>query len=486
MITPKQKQVLNFIHTYSKKKEYGPSLNEIKKHLRLSSVSTAHFHVTKLRDLGYLTKEENKPRSIEAFGYEAMLKIPLLGTIAAGQPIEAIQNSETIAVPKSKIPPSSEVYALRVVGNSMIGENINDGDVILVRQQTTAENGQKVVALIENHEVTLKKFYKERGYVRLQPANKAMEPLIFRNGRDISIQGVVLDVIRDSGFIIPLEVRQQKIDAGVKLTATKPYFEKPGFKLYQENCLTLLSRFPQNSVDMIFADPPYNLSNGGITVHAGRMVSVNKGSWDKSKGFKDDYEFHYKWMEACRRVLKPHGTLWVSGTYHSIYQCGHALQALGYHILNDIAWFKPNASPNLSCRYFTASHETLIWARKERKAKHTFNYDSMKNGNWPEDQLKKPGLQMRSVWAMGTPKPIEKKFGKHPTQKPEDLLKRIVLASTNKNDLVIDPFTGSSTTGIAAYLYGRKFIGIDTEPRFLELSIKRFTELVRNLNSKLI
>jgi len=264
----------------------------------------------------------------------------------------------------------------------------------------------------------------------------------------------------------------------------KPYYDNPKFKLYQANCLELLAELPENSVDMIFADPPYNLSNGGITVHAGRMVSVNKGDWDKSKGFKDDYDFHYKWMEACRRVLKPHGTLWVSGTYHSIYQCGHALQSLGYHILNDIAWFKPNASPNLSCRYFTASHETLIWARKDKKAKHIFNYDLMKNGNWPEDQLKKPGLQMRSVWAMGTPKTFEKKFGKHPTQKPEDLLKRIVLASTNKGDLILDPFTGSSTTGIAAYLLGRHFIGVDTEPKYLDVSIKRFEELDHNLKNK--
>ena len=264
----------------------------------------------------------------------------------------------------------------------------------------------------------------------------------------------------------------------------KPYYEKPKFKLYKANCLDILAELPENSVDMIFADPPYNLSNGGISVHAGRMVSVNKGDWDKSKGFKDDYEFHYKWLDACRRVLKPHGTLWVSGTYHSIYQCGHALQSLGYHILNDIAWFKPNASPNLSCRYFTASHETLIWARKDKMSKHTFNYDLMKNGNWPEDQLKKPGLQMRSVWSMGTPKPIEKKFGKHPTQKPEAVLKRIILASTNKGDLILDPFTGSSTTGVAAYLLGRNFIGIDTESKYLDVSIKRFEELDRNLKNK--
>jgi site-specific DNA-methyltransferase (adenine-specific) len=271
-----------------------------------------------------------------------------------------------------------------------------------------------------------------------------------------------------------MTVAERKILA---IVVKKPYFLKDNFVLYHGDSLIVLSQLPENSIDMIFADPPYNLSNGGFSVHAGRMVSVNKGIWDVSRGFENDYEFHYRWLEACRRVLKPHGTLWVSGTYHSIYQCGYALQSLGYHILNDISWFKPNASPNLSCRFFTASHETLIWARKDKKAKHTFNYDLMKEGNWPEDQLKKPGLQMRSVWSMGTPRPEEKKYGKHPTQKPLDLLKRIVLSSTNKGDVVLDPFTGSSTTGLAAAMHERKFIGIDMEKDYLELSKKRFVNL---------
>ncbi len=264
-----------------------------------------------------------------------------------------------------------------------------------------------------------------------------------------------------------------------------PYFHEGNFVLYNADCLKLMEQLPENSIDMIFADPPYNLSNGGFSVHAGKRVSVNKGEWDKSRGFSGDYEFHYKWLEACKRVLKPQGTLWVSGTYHSIYQCGHALQSLGYHILNDISWFKPNASPNLSCRFFTASHETLIWARKDKKAKHTFNYAEVCKYDWGDDFLKKPNKQMRSVWAIGTPKPEEKKFGKHPTQKPLDLLKRIVLASTKKDDIVLDPFTGSSTTGLAAILHGRKFLGIDTEKEYLDMSIKRFEELDKNMRSKI-
>jgi len=269
-------------------------------------------------------------------------------------------------------------------------------------------------------------------------------------------------------------VAERKI---LSIVADRPYFIKDNFVLYHGDSINILNQLAENSIDMIFADPPYNLSNGGFSVHAGRMVSVNKGYWDVSRGFQDDYAFHYRWLEACKRVLKPHGTLWVSGTYHSIYQCGHALQSLGYHILNDISWFKPNASPNLSCRFFTASHETIIWARKDKKAKHIFNYNIMKDGNWPEDKLKKPNLQMRSVWSLGTPKPEEKKYGKHPTQKPLDLLNRIVLASTNKGDVILDPFAGSSTTGIAAAINDRKFVGIDLEKKYLELSKKRFYDV---------
>lgn len=266
----------------------------------------------------------------------------------------------------------------------------------------------------------------------------------------------------------------------------KSYFSKGNFVLYNANCLKILEQLPENSVDMIFADPPYLLSNGGFTVHAGKMVSVNKGQWDVSNGLKKDWEFHLEWIKACHRVLKPGGTIWISGTYHSIFQCGFALQVNKFHILNDISWFKPNASPNLSCRFFTASHETLIWARKDKKGKHKFNYSLMKEGNWPEDFLKKPYKQMRSVWSINTPKPSEKKFGKHPTQKPIDLLVRIVVASTDKGDLVLDPFTGSSTTGLAAYLNGRKFIGIDLEKKYLDLSKKRLEDLEGNSKNKML
>lgn len=248
---------------------------------------------------------------------------------------------------------------------------------------------------------------------------------------------------------------------------------KKNYRLYLADCLEKLKEIPENTFDMVFADPPYMLSNGGISCQNGRVVSVNKGKWDKSQGFEKDFEFHKNWLEQCRRVLKPNGTLWVSGTYHSIYSCGFALQLLGFHILNDISWFKPNASPNLSCRYFTASHETLIWARKDKKSKHTFNYEDMKCGNFSKDFIKKPNTQMRSVWAIGTTTPSEKTFGKHPTQKPTDLLERIILASTNPGDLILDPFMGGGTTGVAAIKLGRKFVGIEIDESFVVLAEKR-------------
>jgi len=231
---------------------------------------------------------------------------------------------------------------------------------------------------------------------------------------------------------------------------------------------------------MIFADPPYNLSNGGTSVHAGKRVSVDKGDWDKSSGPKGDFDFHYRWISACKRVLRKDGTIWISGTYHSIYACGYALQLQDFRLLNDVAWFKPNAAPNLGCRMFTASHETLLWASKSKKSKHTFNYQDMKYGSFPSDFVKKEGKQMRSLWSITTPKRDEKTFGKHPTQKPESLLDRIILASTKPGDLVLDPFSGSATTGVSALSFGRKYIGIDSNEEYIQnLAIPRLQNVKR-------
>jgi site-specific DNA-methyltransferase (adenine-specific) len=258
----------------------------------------------------------------------------------------------------------------------------------------------------------------------------------------------------------------------------RPYFASENAVLFNCDCLEVLARIQENSIDMIFADPPYLLSNNGCTCQNGRMVNVNKGKWDKSKGFEEDLKFHDTWINACRRVLKPEGTIWISGTYHSIYQCGYILQKNDFHILNDIAWFKPNAPPNLSCRFFTASHETIIWARKEKKAKHTFNYENMKNGKFSGDKLKKENAQMRSVWSIPAPKRNEKELGKHPAQKPLDLLMRIVIASTNEGDIILDPFNGGGTTGVASSITGnRYYVGIEIDINYCKLTKDKLLDI---------
>jgi site-specific DNA-methyltransferase (adenine-specific) len=241
--------------------------------------------------------------------------------------------------------------------------------------------------------------------------------------------------------------------------------DKHHIKIYQGDCLEILAAFPEGSVDLIFADPPYFLSNDGITCHAGRMVSVNKGQWDRSRGVEDNHKFNLAWLKGCQRVLKPNGTIWVSGTAHVIHSVGFAMQQLGYKLLNDISWVKPNPPPNLSCRYFTHATETIIWAAKNRKSRHTFHYKLMRE--------LAGGKQMKSVWQIPPPEPWEKRFGKHPTQKPLALLERILLASSNQGDLVLDPFLGSGTTALACLFRRRFFHGIETERSFVMLAVRR-------------
>ncbi len=222
---------------------------------------------------------------------------------------------------------------------------------------------------------------------------------------------------------------------------------------------------------MIFADPPYFLSNGGITCQSGRMVKVDKGEWDKSKGAERNHEFNLEWLRRCQRVLKPNGSLWVTGTQHVIFSVGYAMQQLGFKILNEITWEKPNPPPNLSCRYFTHSTETVIWAARSAKARHTFNYRVMRQLNG--------GKQMKTVWKIKAPGAAEKKFGKHPTQKPVELVERCLLASSNPGDLVLDPFVGAGTSAVAALKTGRKCIGIDLDPASIQLGLKRVRQALQ-------
>lgn len=263
--------------------------------------------------------------------------------------------------------------------------------------------------------------------------------------------------------------RQAKGPSPGRTALPEPVFHDPKhhITIYQGDCLELLPALPEGSVDVIFTDPPYFLSNDGITCHAGRMVSVNKGQWDRSRGAEENHTFNRMWLAACQRVLKPNGTIWVSGTSHVIHSVGFSMQQLGFKLLNDITWVKPNPPPNLSCRYFTHATETIIWAAKSRKSRHTFHYKLM-------HELA-GGRQMKSVWEIPPPEPEEKRFGKHPTQKPLALLERILRASSNEGDLVLDPFMGSGTTAVAALRLRRRVCGIEFDMGFLMLALARTT-----------
>src|SRR3989339_295 len=495
MITKRQKQTLDFITDYQGKRGYAPSLDEIRKKLKLSSVSTAHFHVSKLRDLVYLSKEQNKPRSIEAIGRETMIKIPLLGTIAAGRPIEAIQTKETIAVPKGKIPSSSEVYALRVVGNSMIDENIHDGDVVLVKYQETAENGQRVVALIDNNEATLKKFYKERGRVRLQPANKSVEPIIIRKDRDIKIQGIVIDVIKNEE-----ELQAEKI---ITTKEVRKERKLPLNQIILGDAIQELRKLPDESCDIVIIDPPYN-------------IGKDFGNNIDKRELKEYVEWCKSWINESIRILKPNGTMF-------IYGFSEILAYLSVEIPIQkrwLIWHYTNKNV-ASLNFWQRSHESIICAWKD---KPVFNKDDVREpytegflngaagkvrkgtlgrfsssgletvykahdgGALPRDVIKIPALAggagMVERWflcktcdSVCEPRQLKNHDGheimKHPTQKPFELSKKLIKSAMPKKDgVVLVPFVGTGSECAAAKELGQSYIGFEINPDYVRLAEK--------------
>ena len=478
MVTRRQKEVLDFITDYQGRKGYAPSLDEIRKKLKLSSVSTAHFHVSKLRDLGLLSKKENKPRSIEAFGRETMVKIPLLGTIAAGQPIEAIQNKEMIAVPKSKVPSSSEVYALRVVGSSMIDENINDGDVVLVRQQETAENGQKVVALIDNHEATLKKFYREKGHIRLQPANKNMEPLIFRNGRDVSIQGIVLDVIREE-IRSPIQFPEYK--------EIQKYRELPLNKILCGDAVEVLKKIPSNSIDLVVTSPPYD----DIRTYNGFSLNLPAIGKELNRILKDGGIAAMVIQDATRNFGK---TLTSFKTI--IDWCDNA----GFKLFETVVYRKYGTEGAWWTKRFRVDHEYMpIFLKGDRPA--YFNKEPLKvpskhggktmtgSGNRRTDGTTTKtitreinGMKCRgTVWDYlnaGDKNPLKRK---HPATFPDKIPTDFIQCFCPPKGIVLDPFIGCGSTAVAEKQLGRNYIGIDISKEYCKLAEERIKSIPDSL-----
>ena len=495
MLTKRQKEILDFVESYSQKKGYPPSFEEIRKRLKLASVSTVHFHISKLKKGSYLGNIENKARTISIASKKPMVKIPFFGTIAAGEPIEAIRQNEFIAVPKNILPSTGNLYALRVMGNSMIDENIQDGDVVLVKQQDTAENGERVVALIDNQEATLKKFYQERGYIRLQPANKTFEPIIIRKDRDIKIQGIVIDVIKN----------EEELQAE-KITITKEARRErklPFNQIILGDAIQELKKLPDESCDVIIIDPPYN-------------IGKDFGNNIDKRELGEYVEWCKSWINESIRTLKPNGTIF-------IYGFSEILAYLSIEIPIQkrwLIWHYTNKNV-ASLNFWQRSHEAIICAWKENRI---FNRDEVrepytegflngaagkvrkgtpgrfsKNGKetiynadargaLPRDVIKIPALAggagMNERWFLCKtcddvyePRllPLHEKHNveKHPTQKPLALSRKLILSAIpKKNGVVLVPFVGTGSECVAAKQLGLYYVGFEINPDYVRMAEK--------------
>lgn len=471
-LTKRQKQIYDYVKKYIHKHGISPTLEEIKKHLRLKALSTISEHIEELIEKGFILKTGYEARSIELIDNKKkdLVQVPLLGAIAAGRPIEAIESyGETITLAKNEIDRFGRHYALRVQGDSMIDEGIFNGDVVVIREQQTAENGQTVVAIIDDNEATLKKIYREKNRFRLQPANQTILP-IFR--KEVEIRGIVEKIIRN---LNNKPTQAKKDHASIKNSRivakndSESIFLSKEYKLnsiYNVDCLELAKKIKDDSIDLVFADPPYNLSGSNFkmkfTKSGGADLNTNKGKWDRYTDAEFE-EFTKKWLSECFRILKKNGSIWVAGTYHNIYLVGYLMKKLGFDILNEVLWHKSDATPNLSCTRFVADHENFIWARKGKG--NIFNYKNMKEMNG--------GKQMRAIWTRGKTAGGKKI---HPTQKPEWLLERVILSTSNANGIIFDPFIGSGTTAVMAKKLGRSYLGAELDREYYDKSIKRINE----------
>jgi site-specific DNA-methyltransferase (adenine-specific) len=474
MLTKKQKQILDYIKKFIKKAGYSPSLEEIRRHFRLASKSTVHHHLETLEEKGYLDKKDYKSRTINIHDHESMLQVPLLGMIVAGQPIEAIQNKETIVVPQSKLPRSGEFYALRVMGNSMIDENIKDGDIILVKQQEVAENGQKVVALIDNYEATLKKFYKERGFIRLQPANKTIEPIIIKSDKEITIQGVVIGVIKNEEELQATELLPQK--------EIKKFSILPLNKIICGDAVGELKKFPNNSIDLIVTSPPYDgirKYNGfSLNLHAtGKEIyRVLKRGGVAVMVIQDQTKNFGKSLTSFRTIVD-----WVDN--------------IGFKLFETVIYRKYGAEGAWWNKRFRVDHEYMPIFLKGDKPQY-FNKEYLKipskhggktltgggtrltNGIRISTRPIKINLMKcrGTIWEYLTAGDGSRLKHQHPATFPNQLPYDFIQCFCPENGIVLDPFVGSGTTVVAAKNLNRNYIGIDISEEYCKIARQRIKE----------
>lgn len=521
MLTKRQKEVLDFIKSYSKKRGYAPSLEEIQRQLKFASVSTAHFHVAKLKINGYLDKMENKARAITVNDERSLVRIPLLGTIAAGEPIEAIQEKEMIAIPQSKVPNGGDIYALRVSGNSMIEENINDGDVVVIRNQPTAENGQKIVALIDNNGATLKKYYREKGQIRLQPANSNLQPK-FIHPSQLTIQGLVIDVIKR------LEEKEVPILKSVEeKKSIKSDF--PLNKIICSDCVTGLREIPENSIDGCITDPPYNYEFVGhkwdaeeikrrtervknsktlikhIPYGSGLAGGVRNERWyqKNAENITDYQNWCYGWGKEIFRVSKPGSYILVFNSSRTIAHVQVALEKAGFYARDIIVWRKNSGIP-----------KGLNFVKKLEKegiadSKKWEGWHSCLRNEWEAIVLlQKPlvnnyletvkefgigllhaqnGNGFQSNIFENIKRDKKESFNIHCTIKPVELITKLIdlTIPSGKSKVILDPFMGSGTTAIAAIEKDISYLGFEINKDYCDIANKRIASLMKKKDQKL-
>jgi site-specific DNA-methyltransferase (adenine-specific) len=502
-LTKRQKQIYEFIKRYISKEGISPTFEEIKKYLKLKALSTISEHIEELIKKGFILKTGYGARSIELIDNKKneLVEISLLGTIVAGQPIEALEEKEIIAIPKNKLPKNGEFYALRVDGDSMIEDNISSGDIIIVKQQDTAENGQTIIALIDNYKTTLKKIYKEKNHIRLQPANKNMDPIILKKNTDLKIQGLLVEIIKKGG-------EKNFVDI-FPPTCIKRNTALPLDEIICNDSVKEMRKLPNNSCDIIIIDPPYNIGKDFGNNIDKRELS-DYVSWCKS------------WIDESVRVLKPTGTMF-------IYGFSEILAYLSVEIPLQkrwLIWHYTNKNV-ASLHFWQRSHESIICAWKE---KPLFNRDEVREpytegflngaagkirkgtigrysskggketiynahigGALPRDVIKIPALAggagMNERWFICktcndifAPRELKKHLNhqieKHPTQKPLALCRKLIQSAMPiKDGIVLVPFVGTGAECVAAKELGQHYIGFEINPDYVRMANKTISSV---------
>ena len=460
MLTKKQKKILEYVDKQISKKGIAPTHREIAVKFRLSSVATVHEHLQALQKKGYLNKHRGQARGMEPrIHIDKLVYIPLLGTIAAGEPIEVIERSrETIAIPKSRLPSSSEVYALRVQGDSMIDEGVNDGDTILINRQNTAENGDRVVALVNGNEATLKTFYKEKGQIRLQPANKNYKPIIIKSGQQFALQGVLLDILRTNetgqslqDFVLPVK----------KDTKQKGKISDYLNKVYNGDVMHVLKDLPDNSVDMIFGDPDYN-------------VGIKYGENNYTKKFEDYINWYIELARESMRVLKDNGNLFMLNYPQ---QNAHLrVKYLDVHFPNthEYVWVY-NTNVGHTPKRFTTAHRSILHVRKNADNKFFKDDVALPYKNPTDRRIQQnlangsKGRMPYSWFEFNLVKNVSREKTEHACQIPQKLTELLIRASTKEGDVVFPLFGGSGAEVEVARKLKRNFLTAELNPRYCKI-----------------